>query len=121
MSFTHIACHCAVCCRIWGGGWLGKWGVLDFAGGIVIHTSAGIGSLVSALYLGRRKHFFDFMGEFPPSNLPLAATGAALLWIGWFGFNGGSALASGPLAVSAITVSRAPRLTSSGVLRCSPL
>jgi ammonia channel protein AmtB len=79
-----------------------KWGVLDFAGGIVIHTSAGIGSLVAALYLGRRKHFYEFMGEFPPSNLPLAATGAALLWIGWFGFNGGSALASGPVAVSAI-------------------
>ena len=88
---------------IWGGGWLGKWGTLDFAGGIVIHTSAGIGSLIAALYLGRRKHFFDFMGEFPPSNLPLAATGGALLWIGWFGFNGGSALASGPVAVSAIT------------------
>ena len=81
---------------------IGNWGVLDFAGGIVIHTSAGIGSLICALYLGRRKHYFDFMGEFPPSNLPLAATGAALLWIGWFGFNGGSALASGPVAVSAL-------------------
>lgn len=88
---------------IWGGGWLGKWGTLDFAGGIVIHTSAGMGSLVAALYLGRRKHFFDFMGEFPPSNLPLAATGTALLWIGWFGFNGGSSLGAGHVAVSAIT------------------
>jgi Amt family ammonium transporter len=86
---------------IWGGGFLTGI-VYDFAGGIVIHTSAGIGSLVTAVYLGRRKHYFDFMGEFPPSNLPLAATGAALLWIGWFGFNGGSALASGSVAVSAI-------------------
>jgi len=87
---------------IWGGGWMSQWGVLDFAGGIVIHTSAGIGSLVCACYLGRRAQFFEFMGEFPPSNLPLAATGAALLWIGWFGFNGGSALQAGPVAVSAI-------------------
>jgi len=87
---------------IWGGGFLGKWGTLDFAGGIVIHASAGIGSVIVALHLGRRKHFYDFMGEFPPSNLPLAATGAALLWIGWFGFNGGSALEAGPLAVSAL-------------------
>jgi hypothetical protein len=62
-----------------------------------------MGSLVAALYLRRRKHFFDFMGEFPPSNLPLAATGTALLWIGWFGFNGGSSLGAGHVAVSAIT------------------
>jgi len=89
----HVSSRCFVafslcCSRIWGGGFLGKWGTLDFAGGIVIHASAGIGSLLVALHLGRRKHFYDFMGEFPPSNLPLAATGGALLWIGWFGFNG---------------------------------
>lgn len=87
---------------IWGGGFLGKWGTLDFAGGIVIHTTAGVGSIVCALMLGRRQQFERFMGEFPPSNLPLAATGAALLWMGWFGFNGGSALQAGPVAVSAL-------------------
>lgn len=57
---------------------------------------------MTALYLGRRHRFYDYMGEFPPSSLPLAAIGAALLWIGWGGFNGGSAFASGPVAVSAI-------------------
>lgn len=87
---------------IWGGGWLQKMDVLDFAGGIVIHTSAGAGSLVIALMLGRRKHFNKYHGEFPPSNLPMAALGAALLWMGWFGFNAGSALRAGSVAVSAV-------------------
>eukprot|EP01113_Clastostelium_recurvatum_P019579 TRINITY_DN230_c0_g1_i1.p1 TRINITY_DN230_c0_g1~~TRINITY_DN230_c0_g1_i1.p1 ORF type:complete len:443 (-),score=98.98 TRINITY_DN230_c0_g1_i1:57-1385(-) len=87
---------------IWGGGWLAQMGVKDFAGGIVIHTSAGTGALVIALMMGRRKDFDKYHGEFPPSNLPLAALGAALLWMGWFGFNAGSALAAGKLAVSAV-------------------
>eukprot|EP00291_Cryptomonas_curvata_P026344 CAMPEP_0172175382 /NCGR_PEP_ID=MMETSP1050-20130122/14194_1 /TAXON_ID=233186 /ORGANISM="Cryptomonas curvata, Strain CCAP979/52" /LENGTH=473 /DNA_ID=CAMNT_0012847473 /DNA_START=48 /DNA_END=1469 /DNA_ORIENTATION=+ len=87
---------------IWGGGFLQKLGVLDFAGGIVIHTSAGMGALVVAMYIGQRKDFFVYEGEFPPSNLPLAATGVALLWMGWFGFNGGSALSCGTTAVSAV-------------------
>eukprot|EP01132_Coremiostelium_polycephalum_P004192 gene4192-5247_t len=89
---------------IWGGGWLNqmKQPVLDFAGGIVIHTSAGVGALVIALYIGKRKDFEKYGGEFPPSNIPLAALGAALLWMGWFGFNAGSALAAGPIATSAV-------------------
>ncbi|EGG17683.1 ammonium transporter [Cavenderia fasciculata] len=87
---------------IWGGGWLQRMGVLDFAGGIVIHTSAGVGALVVALYLGRRKGFEKYGGEFPPSNIPLACLGAALLWMGWFGFNAGSALAAGSVAASAV-------------------
>lgn len=87
---------------IWGHGWMYKLGVRDFAGGIVIHTSAGTGALVLALILGRRKDFEKFHGEFPPSNLPLAALGAALLWMGWFGFNAGSALESGSTATSAV-------------------
>jgi Amt family ammonium transporter len=87
---------------IWGGGWLYKLGALDFAGGIVIHTTAGTGALVSALILGRRQGFDRYHGEFPPSNMPLATIGAAFLWMGWFGFNAGSALSSGPLAVSAV-------------------
>eukprot|EP00918_Siedleckia_nematoides_P044339 GHVU01096990.1.p1 GENE.GHVU01096990.1~~GHVU01096990.1.p1 ORF type:complete len:425 (-),score=31.59 GHVU01096990.1:470-1744(-) len=91
-----------VCHWIWGGGFLHQWGVIDFAGGIVIHVSAGAGALVVALFLGKRKDFHQFHGEFPPSNLPLAAVGTALLWMGWFGFNGGSALVGGELAVSAV-------------------
>eukprot|EP00286_Rhodomonas_abbreviata_P014524 CAMPEP_0181328724 /NCGR_PEP_ID=MMETSP1101-20121128/22894_1 /TAXON_ID=46948 /ORGANISM="Rhodomonas abbreviata, Strain Caron Lab Isolate" /LENGTH=486 /DNA_ID=CAMNT_0023437683 /DNA_START=168 /DNA_END=1628 /DNA_ORIENTATION=+ len=105
LAFTilwEIVVYYPVCHWIWGGGFLAQMGVLDFAGGIVIHTSAGAGALVAAVYCGRRKDFYDYMGECPPSNLPLAASGAALLWMGWFGFNGGSALAAGTLAVSAV-------------------
>jgi len=87
---------------IWGGGWLARMGIQDFAGGIVIHTSAGVGGLVCALYLGKRSGFEKYGGEFPPSNIPLAALGAALLWMGWFGFNAGSALAAGDVATSAV-------------------
>ncbi len=81
---------------VWGRGWLAEMGVFDFAGGIVIHTSAGLASLAAALVLGRRKNFGpDIM---VPHNIPLAVIGATLLWIGWYGFNAGSALASGSLA-----------------------
>lgn len=97
---------------IWGGGFLAKWGVLDFAGGITIHTTAGAGSLVTALYLGRRTDYFSYMGEFPPSSLPLAATGMALLWVGWYGFNGGSALQAGSVAVSAVVSSQIGAVSS---------
>lgn len=85
---------------IWGGGWLAQLGVYDFAGGIVIHVSAGMASLASALVLGRRKGYGPEI--MVPHNLPLAAIGATLLWLGWFGFNAGSALASGTLAASAL-------------------
>jgi ammonium transporter, Amt family len=78
-------------------GWLAKYGCVDFAGGIVIHTSAGTASLVSALVIGGRDN-----PSSRPHSLPLAATGGVLLWVGWFGFNGGSALAAGSLASSAI-------------------
>ncbi|GAM27761.1 hypothetical protein SAMD00019534_109370, partial [Acytostelium subglobosum LB1] len=87
---------------IWGGGWMQKMGVLDFAGGIVIHTTAGVSGTIIAIYLGKRKGFEKYGGEFPPSNIPLAALGAALLWMGWFGFNAGSALAAGAVATSAV-------------------
>ncbi|RUM49155.1 MAG: ammonia channel protein [Hydrogenothermus sp.] len=81
---------------IWGGGWLGSLGTLDFAGGLVVHETCGIGALVGALVLGKRLE-----PVMKPSNLPLAAIGAGLLWFGWFGFNGGSALAINAQAVSA--------------------
>ena len=84
---------------VWGmGGFLKEMGVLDFAGGIVVHVSAGMGALAAALVVGRRRGYPDIS---PPHNLPFAILGAALLWFGWFGFNAGSALTSGTLAVSA--------------------
>ena len=81
---------------IWGGGWLGKLGVVDFAGGIVIHTSAGMGALSAAIVLGRRKNYGPSI--MVPHSIPLAVLGSSLLWLGWFGFNAGSALASGGVA-----------------------
>jgi Amt family ammonium transporter len=84
---------------VWGvGGFLKELGALDFAGGIVVHISAGTGALAAALVVGRRRGYPDIS---PPHNLPFAILGAALLWFGWFGFNAGSALSSGSLAVSA--------------------
>jgi len=88
---------------IWGNGWLAKLGTKDFAGGITIHTTAGVGSLVCALYLGPRRLFREHGGEFPPSNMPLAAIGFAMLYMGWFGFNAGSALRAGSVSTSALT------------------
>ncbi len=86
---------------IWGtGGWLKMLGVLDFAGGAVVHTTAGIAALVTALIIGKRT--IDRIP--PPHNLPFAALGAALLWFGWFGFNAGSALAANGLAVNTFVV-----------------
>ena len=82
---------------IWGtDGWLNKLGVKDFAGGIVIHTSAGMGALAAALVLGRRKDFGPSI--MVPHSIPIAVLGSSLLWLGWFGFNAGSALASGGVA-----------------------
>lgn len=95
---------------IWGRGWLAELGVFDFAGGIVIHTSAGLASLAAALVLGRRKNFGpDIM---VPHNIPLAVIGATLLWMGWFGFNAGSALASGSLAANTLLVTQIAASTS---------
>ena len=74
---------------VWGKGWLADIGVVDFAGGIVIHTSAGMGALAAALVLGRRKNFGRSI--MVSHNIPLAVIGAAMLWFGWFGFNAGAA------------------------------
>ncbi|WP_425328729.1 ammonium transporter [Rhodopseudomonas palustris] len=86
---------------IWGGGFLAGWGVLDFAGGLVVHLSAGTGGLIAALVIGRR-HGYG-MENLSPFDLSLAVIGTGLLWVGWFGFNGGSALAADSRAVFAIT------------------
>ena len=85
---------------IWGGGWLAKLGVMDFAGGIVVHVNAGMAALVCAKVIGRRRGFPQV--PMPPHNLPVVAMGAGMLWVGWFGFNGGSALAANGTAGMAI-------------------
>ncbi|HEX2014227.1 MAG TPA: ammonium transporter [Nitrososphaera sp.] len=87
---------------IWGGGWLGALGVFDFAGGIVIHTSAGMGALAAALVLGRRRNYGPAI--MVPHSIPIAVLGSSLLWLGWFGFNAGSALASGGVAGNTVIV-----------------
>jgi Amt family ammonium transporter len=86
---------------VWGGGWLGlgKLGALDFAGGTVVHISSGVAALAAALVVGRRIGWPK--EQIIPNNLPLTVIGAGILWFGWFGFNGGSALASNGLAASA--------------------
>jgi Amt family ammonium transporter len=98
---------------VWGRGWLAQLGVFDFAGGIVIHTSAGMGAIGAALVLGRRKYFGPAI--MVPHNIPLAAIGAAMLWFGWFGFNAGSALTSGALAGNTLLVSQIASATSAMV------
>jgi Amt family ammonium transporter len=86
---------------VWGGGWLMSRGVLDFAGGTVVHINAGVSALVAALVLGVRKDYGR--QAILPHNVPFVLLGAGLLWFGWFGFNGGSALAANELAAVAFT------------------
>ncbi len=84
---------------VWGGGWIGGMGALDFAGGTVVHISSGVSALVAAIVLGKR---LGYPAEpMPPHNVPYTVIGAALLWFGWFGFNAGSALAADAVAVGA--------------------
>jgi Amt family ammonium transporter len=87
---------------VWGDGWLGKMGIMDFAGGTVVHLNAGMAALVCALTLGPRKGFPDT--AMPPHNMTMTVTGAAMLWVGWFGFNAGSALAADGAAGMAMLV-----------------
>jgi Amt family ammonium transporter len=87
---------------VWGDGWLGKMGIMDFAGGTVVHLNAGVAALVCALVLGPRRGFPDT--AMPPHNMTMTVTGAAMLWVGWFGFNAGSALAADGAAGMAMLV-----------------
>ncbi len=97
--FTLI--YCPVAHWVWGsGGWLAKLGALDFAGGTVVHITAGVSAMALALVLGPRRGFAE-KHPMEPANIPMVALGAALLWFGWFGFNAGSALTSGGLAANA--------------------
>jgi Amt family ammonium transporter len=87
------------CHWVWGGGFLAKWGLVDYAGGIVVHLSAGIAALASVIFVGKRKLA---PGETPaPHNIAFVALGTGLLWFGWFGFNAGSALAANEVAAGA--------------------
>ncbi|EGW56089.1 ammonia channel [endosymbiont of Tevnia jerichonana (vent Tica)] len=93
---------------VWGGGWLGEMGLYDFAGGTVVHITAGVGALMAALVLGPRKGFGT--SAMTPHNMTMTVTGAGMLWVGWFGFNGGSALAadgSGAMAMLVTHISAA--------------
>ena len=95
---------------IWGGGWLGKMGALDFAGGAVVHISSGVSALVCAIVMGKRKgHGADYMA---PHNLPFTLLGTGLLWFGWFGFNAGSALGANGVAGSAFLATHAAASTA---------
>jgi Amt family ammonium transporter len=87
---------------VWGGGWLAQRGFMDFAGGAVVHLNAGISALVAALVIGNRKGFPTT--PMAPHNLPWTVAGACMLWVGWFGFNGGSAVASNGAAGMAMLV-----------------
>ncbi len=87
---------------VWGGGWLGSLGALDFAGGTVVHINSGFAALAAALIVGKRLGFGE--QPMPPHNVPMVVLGAALLWFGWFGFNAGSALAADGVATNAFVV-----------------
>lgn len=89
---------------VWGGGWMGEMGALDFAGGTVVHINAGVSALVMAILLGRRKGYRTTGHPITPHNIPFVAMGTALLWLGWFGFNAGSGLAADGLAANAFLV-----------------
>jgi Amt family ammonium transporter len=97
-----LVVYCPVAHWVWGDGWLQKRGLMDFAGGTVVHLNAGVAALVCALVLGRRRGFPET--AMPPHNMTMAVTGAAMLWVGWFGFNAGSALAADGAAGMAMLV-----------------
>ena len=97
-----IVVYSPVCHWVWGGGWLGDMGLQDFAGGTVVHITAAVAALVAALVMGPRKGFGHT--AMPPHNLTMTVTGAGMLWVGWFGFNAGSAVAADNSAAMAMLV-----------------
>ena len=94
--------YAPVCHWVWGGGWLGNMGLQDFAGGTVVHVTAGVAALVAAVMMGPRRGFGSV--AMPPHNLTMTVTGAGMLWVGWFGFNAGSAVAADGSAAMAMLV-----------------
>ncbi|MDA0998316.1 MAG: ammonia channel protein, partial [Proteobacteria bacterium] len=99
-----------ICHWVWGGGFLGKAGVLDFAGGTVVHINAGVAGLVTAIVLGKRSGYGT--ENMAPHNLVLSVIGASLLWVGWFGFNAGSAVAANGAAGMAMAVTQIAAATA---------
>ena len=106
-----LAVYAPVTHWVWGGGIMAEWGVLDFAGGIVVHATAGMAALVCALVVGKRRGFPTSVQ--PPHSPVLTMIGASMLWIGWFGFNGGSALGAGNSAGMALLVTHIAAATAS--------
>ena len=106
-----LAVYAPVTHWVWGGGIMAEWGVLDFAGGIVVHATAGTAALVCALVVGKRRSFPTSVQ--PPHSPVLTMIGASMLWIGWFGFNGGSALGAGNSAGMALLVTHIAAATAS--------
>jgi len=106
-----VVVYCPVCYWVWGGGWLAERGVIDFAGGIVVHATAGASALTLAAMLGRRHGFPRSLR--PPHNPGMVMTGAAMLWVGWFGFNAGSAAAADTSAGMAMLVTHLSAATAS--------
>ena len=94
--------YAPICHWVWGGGWLGAMGLQDFAGGTVVHITAGVAALVAAIMMGPRRGFGSV--AMPPHNLTMTVTGAGMLWVGWFGFNAGSAVAADQSAAMAMLV-----------------
>ena len=101
-SLWLLVVYAPVCHWVWGGGWLGNMGLQDFAGGSVVHITAGVAALVAAMSLGGRRGFGQT--AMPPHNLTMTVTGAGMLWVGWFGFNAGSAVAADSSAAMAMLV-----------------
>jgi ammonium transporter, Amt family len=110
ISLWSIVVYAPIAHWVWGGGWLAKWGALDFAGGTVVHVNAGVAALVAAFVLGKRQEYPS--SSLLPHSVPFVLLGAGLLWFGWFGFNSGSALAASPIAgLAFVTTMLAPAAT----------
>ena len=110
LFFWTVLSYLPICHMAWGGGLFHDWGVLDFAGGTVVHINAGIAGLVSCIMLGKRTGYPN--EPIKPHNLPLAVVGGSMLWVGWFGFNGGSQLAADGVAGMAVLVTHLATATA---------
>jgi len=110
MGLWLLVVYAPICHWVWGGGWLGGMGVLDFAGGTVVHINAGIAGLMAALVMGKRKGYPTT--AMPPHNLGYTLMGASMLWVGWFGFNAGSELAADGTAGMAMAVTQIATATA---------
>jgi Amt family ammonium transporter len=110
MGLWLVLVYAPICHWVWGGGWLGGMGVLDFAGGTVVHINAGVAALMATLVIGKRKGYPTT--AMPPHNLGYTIVGASMLWVGWFGFNAGSELAADGTAGMAMAVTQIATATA---------